>query len=87
MGACQSATCMTFPYVTEMETLSDEFLVIKDSGLLPTEYAEPADYKGVKPEKLERDSTVIDICNFFVEYMQSDVVVCFFMIAAHMGSH
>ncbi|KAI0707368.1 RdRP-domain-containing protein [Earliella scabrosa] len=52
----------------------DEFLVIKDPTLLPTEHADPADYEGVKPTPLDRDSSVIDICNFFVEYMQSDVV-------------
>ena len=55
--------------------LSAEFLVIKDRTLLPTNYAEPASYEGVKPEPLDRDSTVDDICDFFMEYMQSDVVV------------
>ena len=54
----------------------DEFLVIKDEGLLPLEHAEPAAYEGVQPNRLGRDSTFDDVCKFFVEYMQSDLVVC-----------
>ncbi|KAI9060668.1 RdRP-domain-containing protein [Trametes sanguinea] len=52
----------------------DEFLVIKDETLLPTICAEPAKYEGCKPRRLDRPSTVDDICDFFIEYMQSDVV-------------
>ncbi|KAI0749297.1 RdRP-domain-containing protein [Daedaleopsis nitida] len=52
----------------------DEFLVIKDPSLLPTEHCEPAEYKGVKKEPLDRDSTVEDIINFFMEYMRSDLM-------------
>ncbi|KAI0719267.1 RdRP-domain-containing protein [Cerioporus squamosus] len=52
----------------------DEFLVIKDETLLPTEYHEPANYEGVDPRVLDRDSTITDICDFVVEYMQSDVM-------------
>ncbi len=55
--------------------LRDEFLVIKYSELLPTDREDPASYEGVKPRLLERESTIDDICDFFVEYMQSDVVV------------
>lgn len=60
---------------TDSSILSDEFLVIKDPTLLPTTHAEPASYEGVPPRLLERESDINDICNFFVEYMQSDVVV------------
>ncbi|KAI0359884.1 hypothetical protein OH77DRAFT_1419222 [Trametes cingulata] len=52
----------------------DEFLVIKDPTLLPVAQAEPASYVGVEPRRLDRPSTTEDICDFFVEYMQSDVV-------------
>ncbi|KAI0775229.1 RdRP-domain-containing protein [Trametes elegans] len=52
----------------------DEFLVIKDQTLLPTSCTEPASYEGVEPRRLDRPSTIDDICDFFVEYMQSDVV-------------
>lgn len=55
---------------------SDEYLVIKDESLLPKRHADPAEYEGVDPKKLDRDSTIDDICDFFVEYMQSDIVVC-----------
>ena len=54
---------------------SDEFLVIKDETLLPMHCSEPAEYVGVDPRTLDRPSTVDDICDFFLEYMQSDVVV------------
>ncbi|KAI0671718.1 RdRP-domain-containing protein [Trametes maxima] len=52
----------------------DEFLVIKDPTLLPIHCVKPASYEGVEPRRLDRPSTVDDICDFFVEYMQSDVV-------------
>ncbi len=54
---------------------SDEFLIIKEPTLLPTEFYEPANYEGVKAVELDRDSNIDDICDFFVEYMQSDVMV------------
>lgn len=54
---------------------SDEFLVIKDPALLPTDACTPASYEGVKPQKLDRESTIDDICDFVVEYIQSDVMV------------
>ena len=47
-----------------------------DETLLPPRFEPPASYEGVKPQPLDRDSTVDDICDFFMEYMQSDVVVC-----------
>lgn len=54
---------------------SDEYLVIKEETLLPSAQAEPASYTGVNPVKLDRDSTIDDVCDFFLEYMQSDIVV------------
>ena len=53
----------------------DEYLVIKEQTLLPSGQAEPASYTGVDPVELDRDSTIDDICDFFLEYMQSDIVV------------
>ncbi|KAI8980167.1 RdRP-domain-containing protein [Trametes punicea] len=52
----------------------DEFLVIKDPTLLPTNCTAPAEYDAGPPRDLGRPSTIDDICDFFVEYMQSDVV-------------
>lgn len=70
-----------------LPVISDEYLVIKDPTLLPTNMAEPASYEGVKPRLLDRDSTVDDICDFFVEYMQSDVVVwCHILISLLRGA-
>ena len=54
---------------------SDEYAVIKDPTLLPTVHAEPAEYVGVKPKTLERESTIEDVCDFVVEYINSDVLV------------
>ena len=55
--------------------ISDEFLVIKDPSLLPTDHEEPSSYDAVDPKMLDRPSTIDDICTFFVEYMQSDLAV------------
>ncbi|TFK84610.1 RdRP-domain-containing protein [Polyporus arcularius HHB13444] len=52
----------------------DEFLIIKEPTLLPTEFYDPANYEDVKAVELDRDSNIDDICDFFVEYMQSDVM-------------
>ncbi|KAI1796889.1 RdRP-domain-containing protein [Ganoderma leucocontextum] len=53
----------------------DEYLIIQDPTLLPTNVVEPASYvPGVKPRLVDRESNVDDICDFFMEYMQSDVV-------------
>ena len=58
-----------------------------DETLLPPRFEPPASYEGVKPEPLDRDSTVDDICDFFMEYMQSDVVVCQHMTGWFHISH
>ncbi|EIW57530.1 RdRP-domain-containing protein [Trametes versicolor FP-101664 SS1] len=52
----------------------DEFLVIKDPTLLPTTNADPASYDAGDPRDIGRPSTIDDICNFLLEYMQSDVM-------------
>lgn len=57
---------------------SDLFAVIKNDSLLPSEVAEPASYESAGTYTLEedRDCTVEDICDFVVEYINSDVLVC-----------
>ena len=57
-------------------TLSDLYSIIKYGPLLPTELKEAASYVGPKPELLDRDSTIEDICDFVVEYLNSDLLVC-----------
>ena len=54
----------------------DLYAVIRESTLLPTFHEEPADYTPVSPKTLEdRDATIEDICDFVVEYINSDVLV------------
>ncbi|KAH9945817.1 RNA dependent RNA polymerase-domain-containing protein [Epithele typhae] len=54
----------------------DLYSVIKYSPLLPTIAAGPADYTGMGSRKLPdgQESTVDDICDFVVEYINSDVL-------------
>ncbi|KAI0362487.1 RdRP-domain-containing protein [Trametes cingulata] len=54
----------------------DLYSIIKYDPLLPTEHKDPADYKGVGTRALPdgRESTVEDICDFIVEYINSDLL-------------
>ena len=54
----------------------DMFSIITDGSLLPTTYTEPADYTATDPKTLDREATIDDICDFVVEYINSDVLVC-----------
>ncbi|THH29583.1 hypothetical protein EUX98_g4606 [Antrodiella citrinella] len=55
----------------------DEYQIIRESTLLPPDQVDPADYKGAGTRKLNRegDSTIEDICDFVVEYINSDILV------------
>ncbi|GLB34759.1 putative RNA polymerase [Lyophyllum shimeji] len=52
----------------------DQFAIICYEPLLPSEIEKPAAYNSVGTFKLDRDSTVEDICDFVVEYINSDVL-------------
>ncbi|KZT71262.1 RdRP-domain-containing protein [Daedalea quercina L-15889] len=52
----------------------DLYSIIHFGPLLPTEHADPASYEGVPGHFLDRPSTVDDICDFVVEYLNSDVL-------------
>ncbi|RPD66474.1 RdRP-domain-containing protein [Lentinus tigrinus ALCF2SS1-7] len=54
----------------------DLYSIIKYHPLLPTEYAAPGDYTpvGTRARPDGQDSTVDDICDFIVEYINSDVL-------------
>ncbi|KAH9952081.1 RdRP-domain-containing protein [Amylocystis lapponica] len=52
----------------------DTYSVIKYGPLLPTAQSEAASYIPPPPTLLDRDSTVEDICDFVVEYLNSDVL-------------
>jgi hypothetical protein len=56
---------------------SDLYDVIFHGPLLPTEHIDPAEYPPGKTRENEnrRPSTVNDICDFIVEYVNSDVLV------------
>jgi hypothetical protein len=48
-------------------------------ALLPPVHADPAEYPPSDPRELDPDhgdATVEDICDFIVEYINSDVMVC-----------
>ncbi|KAJ6502132.1 RNA dependent RNA polymerase-domain-containing protein [Mycena sanguinolenta] len=53
---------------------SDMYSVIQYSPLLPPNQRDPAEYPDGATLTLERDSTVDDICDFVVEYINSDVL-------------
>jgi RNA-dependent RNA polymerase len=54
----------------------DMYSVIQYSPLLPPNQEKPASYPDGETLTLDRDSTVDDICDFIVEYINSDVLVC-----------
>jgi RNA-dependent RNA polymerase len=55
--------------------LRDMFSVICYDPLLPTTFEDAASYESCGTKKIDRDSTVEDICDFIVEYINSDVLV------------
>ncbi|KAI0664721.1 RdRP-domain-containing protein [Cubamyces menziesii] len=53
----------------------DLYSIIKYDPLLPTEHKDPMNYQGAGTRTLDdRESTVDDICDFIVEYINSDVL-------------
>ncbi|KAG6336315.1 hypothetical protein ID866_2764 [Astraeus odoratus] len=52
----------------------DIYEVIQHGPLLVPEHHDPASYPTAKPFKLDRESTIVDVCDFIVEYINSDVV-------------
>ncbi|KAG6370859.1 RNA dependent RNA polymerase-domain-containing protein [Boletus reticuloceps] len=53
----------------------DTYAVIQYGDLLVPEHDDPGSYPPVEPFKLDRPSTIGDVCDFIVEYINSDVVV------------
>lgn len=65
---------------------SDLFAVIINEHLLPNEPYDPANYEPHKFNPLEQDCTVEDICDFVVEYINSDVLVrCDYTFGTRLG--
>lgn len=65
--------------MTFVQTLNfyrrDKYAVVREPTLLPTVHVEPADYTPVGTHTLERESTIEDVCDFVVEYINSDILV------------
>jgi hypothetical protein len=55
--------------------IRDMYSIITQSTLLPIDWVESADYTGLGTRELDREATVDDICDFVVEYINSDVLV------------
>lgn len=79
-------TGMCIPFVTigkKSSTVpriffSDMFdILIDNPSLMSTIHCEPADYTGAGTYTLDREATVEDICDFVVEYINSDVLVSY----------
>lgn len=71
MGKLSFATTNHFVLINH----SDLYDVIMDPTLLPPTYDKPASYAPGITLTLPRPSTVLDICDFVVEYINSDVLV------------
>lgn len=52
----------------------DLYSIIRESTLLPTEHQEPAAYEPVGKRELDRPSQIEDVCDFIIEYIDSDVL-------------
>lgn len=56
----------------------DLFAVIKNESLLPSIVHDPANYAPLTPTLLDEPCNVGHICDFVVEYINSDVLVSWF---------
>ncbi|KAL6698400.1 RNA dependent RNA polymerase domain-containing protein [Trichoderma pleuroticola] len=62
----------------------DDFFVIWEPTLIPDEWNHPAmNYSSPPPEELDRDVNADDLRDFFVKYMQNDVLPL--IATAHLG--
>ncbi|KAK4059984.1 uncharacterized protein Triagg1_10945 [Trichoderma aggressivum f. europaeum] len=62
----------------------DDFFIIWEPTLIPNEWNHPAmNYSSPSPEKLDRDVNADDLRDFFVKYMQNDVLPL--IATAHLG--
>ncbi|KAJ4865061.1 RNA dependent RNA polymerase domain-containing protein [Trichoderma breve] len=62
----------------------DDFFIIWEPTLIPDQWNHPAmNYSSPSPEKLDRDVNADDLRDFFVKYMQNDVLPL--IATAHLG--
>lgn len=69
-------SCHSPTFKTLMTLYSDLYAVIKDETILPPDHHLPAEYPPVGQRKLDRPSTIEDVCDFVIEYIDSDILVC-----------
>ena len=53
---------------------SDTFAVIMEPTLLPITHVEAANYESAGTREIDRNSDINDVCDFVVEYINSDVL-------------
>ena len=58
-----------------MNCFSDTFDIVQYPHLLAPDHEDAAQYPSIGTFHLDRESTVDDICDFIVEYINSDVLV------------
>ena len=61
------------------------YSIVGESTLLPVEQAIAAKYEPVGVRTLDRPSTIDDICDFVVEYINSDVLVSVSLTCTLLG--
>jgi len=67
-GCLRSQECLTIIF-------SDLYEIIQYPPLILPDHCDPASYPSRKPYMIDRPSTIDDVCEFVVEYINSDVVV------------
>ena len=67
-----------FRDIVNIVSRRDLFSIIFHESLMPIQAEDPAKYESLGTLELDRESTVEDICDFIVEYINSDVLVCWF---------
>ena len=69
-------SCHSLMSTILIASYSDLYAVIKDETILPPDHHLPAEYPPVGQRKLDRPSTIEDVCDFVIEYIDSDILVC-----------
>ncbi len=65
----------------------DLFSVICHETLLPTSVEDAANYESTGTLTVDHDTTVDDICDFIVQYIDSDVLVCSKFLGIRISVH
>lgn len=55
-----------------------------EPSLLPTKSVQPLEYSENAEFNLGKDCTIDDVCDFVVEYINSDILVSFYPVNSHL---